>query len=72
MTCMFGVYIGEDHDKIPALIWLPKLHKIPYKLRLIANQGTTNEGVDMTSKLKTADQPTVTQSKQPASSSSAR
>ena len=63
---------------------LSKLHKIPYKSRLIANPGscTTNEGVNITMKLKTADQPTVrkrqitqaatTHLKQPAPSSSAR
>ena len=33
----FGVIVDEDHSKLPTLYWLPKLHKVPYKSRFIAN-----------------------------------
>ena len=32
----FGLFVDEDHSKIPTLYWLPKLHKWPYKSRFIA------------------------------------
>ena len=41
----FGVFVDEDHSKLPTLYWLPKLHKQPYKSRFIANSSscTTTE-----------------------------
>ena len=27
----FGLFVDEDHGKLPTLYWLPKLHKRPYK-----------------------------------------
>ena len=41
----FGVKAKENQDKVPTLYWLPKLHKNPYKARLIANSSscTTTE-----------------------------
>ena len=33
----FGLFVDEDHSKIPTLYWLPKLHKWPYKSRFIAS-----------------------------------
>ena len=40
-----GFFVDEDHSKLPTLYWLPKLHKWPYKSRLIANSSacTTTE-----------------------------
>ena len=45
MTAKFGLFVDEDHSSLPALYWLPKLHKRPYKSRFIANStaGTTTE-----------------------------
>ena len=45
MAAKFGVFVDEDHSKLPTLYWLPKLHKIPYKSRFIANSSacTTTE-----------------------------
>ena len=39
------VFFYEDHSKLPTLYWVPKLHKRPYKSRLIANSSacTTTE-----------------------------
>ena len=41
----FGVKAKENLDKVPTLYWLPKLNKIPYKARCIANSSscTTTE-----------------------------
>ena len=41
----FGLFVDEDHSKLPTLYWLPKLHKQPYKSRFIANSSacTTTE-----------------------------
>ena len=36
----FGVKAKENHDKVPTLNWLPKLHKKPYKARFIANSSS--------------------------------
>ena len=36
----FGVKAKENQDKGPTLYWLPKLHKKPYKARLIANSSS--------------------------------
>ena len=45
MATKFGVFVDEDHSKLPLLYWFPKLHKRPYKSRCIANSGscTTTE-----------------------------
>ena len=40
MAAKFGLFVDEDHSKLPTLHWLPKLHKRPYKLRFIANSST--------------------------------
>ena len=39
MAVKFGLFVDEDHSKLPTLYWLPKLHKRPYKSRFIANSG---------------------------------
>ena len=41
----FGLFVDEDHSKLPTLYWLPKLYKQPYKSRFIANSSacTTTE-----------------------------
>ena len=36
MAAKFGLFVDEDHSKLPTLYWLPKLHKRPYKSRFIA------------------------------------
>ena len=33
MAAKFGLFVDEDHSKLPTLYWLPKLHKRPYKSR---------------------------------------
>ena len=45
MSAKFGLFVDEDHSKLPKLYWLPKLHKRPYKSRFIANSSacTTTE-----------------------------
>ena len=45
MAAKFGLFVDEDHSKLPTLYWLPKLHKQPYKSRFIANSSacTTTE-----------------------------
>ena len=45
MAAKFVVFVDKDHSKLPAIYWLPKLHKRPYKSRFIANSGscTTTE-----------------------------
>ena len=45
MAAKFGLFVDEDHSRLPTLYWLPKLHKRPYKARFIANSsaGTTTE-----------------------------
>ena len=40
MAAKFGVFVGEDHSKLPTLNWLPKLHNRPYKSRFIANSSS--------------------------------
>ena len=37
MAAECGLFVEEDHSKLPTLYWLPKLHKRPYKSRFIAN-----------------------------------
>ena len=41
----FGVFVDEDHGKLPTLYLLPKLHKRSYRSRFIANSSvcTTTE-----------------------------
>ena len=29
ITAKFGVFVDEDHSKLPTLYWLPKLHQRP-------------------------------------------
>ena len=45
MAAKFGLFVDEDHSKLPTLYWLPKLHKRPYKSRFIGNSSacTTTE-----------------------------
>ena len=43
MAAKFGVIVDEDHSKLPTLYWLPKLHKRPYKMCLIANSSSCTE-----------------------------
>ena len=45
MAATFGLFVDEDHSKLPTLYWLPKLHKRPYKSRFIADSSacTTTE-----------------------------
>ena len=45
MAAKFGVFVDEDHNRLPTLYWLPKRHKQPYKSRFIANSSsfTTTE-----------------------------
>ena len=45
MAAKFGAFVDEDYSKLPTLHWLPKLYKIPYKSRFIANSSscTTTE-----------------------------
>ena len=45
MAAKFGVFVDEDHSKLPTIYWLPKLHKRHYKSRFIANSSscTTTE-----------------------------
>ena len=45
MAAKFGVFVDEDHSKLPTIYWLPKLYKRPYKSRFIANSSscTTTE-----------------------------
>ena len=31
MAAKFGVFVDDDHSKLPTIYWLPKLHKRPYK-----------------------------------------
>ena len=36
MAAKFGVFVEKDHNKLPTLYWLPKLHQRPYKSRFTA------------------------------------
>ena len=40
MVAKFGLFVDEDHSKLPTIFWLPKLHKRPYKSRFIANSSS--------------------------------
>ena len=39
---MCGVYVDENHVKLPTLYCIPKLHQRPYKSRLIADSSSCN------------------------------
>ena len=39
MAARFGLFVDEDHSKLPTFYWLPQLHKRPYMSRLIANSS---------------------------------
>ena len=45
LDAKFGVFVDDDHSKLPTLYSLPKRHKRPYKSRFIANSNscTTTE-----------------------------
>ena len=45
VAAQFGLFVDEDHGKLPMLYWLSELHKRPYKSRFIANSSacTTTE-----------------------------
>ena len=52
MESNFGLFVDEDHSKLPTLYCLPKLHKQPYKSRFIANSSactTTESSILLTS-----------------------
>ena len=52
MAAKFGLFVDEDHSKLPTLNWLPQLHKRPYKSRFIANSSackTTELSILLTS-----------------------
>ena len=52
MAAKFGLFVDEDHSKLPILYWLPILHKQPYKSRFIANSSactTTKLSILLTS-----------------------
>ena len=42
IAAKFDVFVDEDRRKLLTLCWLPKLHKIPYKSRFIANSSLCN------------------------------
>ena len=45
LALKFSVCVKERQDRLPAMYWLPRLHKTPYKARFIANSSscTTTE-----------------------------
>ena len=45
MAVKLGLFVDEDHSKLPTIYSLPTLHKRPYKSRFIANSSacTTTE-----------------------------
>ena len=52
MAAKFGLFVDEDHSKLPTLYWIHKLHKRPYKSRFIANSSacsTTELSILLTS-----------------------
>ena len=52
MAANFGLFVDEDHSKLPTLYVLPKLHKLPYNSRVIANSSactTTELSIRLTS-----------------------
>ena len=45
MAAKFGLFVDEDHSKLPTLYWLLKLHKRPYKSRFIANSSACTTSI---------------------------
>ena len=45
LALTFSVCVGERQGRLPAMYWLPKLHKRPCKARFVAGSGscTTTE-----------------------------
>ena len=45
LALKFSVCVKERQDRRPTMYWLPKLHKRPYKARIVANSNscTTTE-----------------------------
>ena len=37
MAAKFGLFVDEDHSKLPTLYWLPRLHKWPYMSILLTS-----------------------------------
>ena len=42
MEAKFGVFVDEDHGKLPTLYWLHKLYKRKYKSHFIANSNSSS------------------------------
>ena len=40
LALKFSVGMKEHQDNLPTIYWLPKLHKRPYKARLVANSSS--------------------------------
>ena len=40
MVAKFGVFVDDDHSKLPTLYWLPNRHKRSYKSCFIANSSS--------------------------------
>ena len=61
MTAKFGVFVDEDHSRLPTLYLIPKLHKRPFtSLRFIANSSsctTTELSILLTSCLTAIKKP---------------
>ena len=52
VAATIGVFVDENHTKLPTLYWLPKLHKRPYKSLFSANSiscTTTELSIILTS-----------------------
>ena len=47
MAAKFGVFVDEDHSKLPTLHWLQKLHKRPYKSCFIGNSSPCTTGLSI-------------------------
>ena len=47
MAAKFGVFVVDDHSKLPAVYWLPKLHKRPYKSYFIADSSSCNTTTEL-------------------------
>ena len=59
LAAKFGVFVDEDHSKLPTLYWLPKLHKRPYKSRFIANSSSCTTTILLTSCLIAIKKPVI-------------
>ena len=40
MAARFGVFVGEDHGRLPTMCWLPGLHRQSYVPRFVASSGS--------------------------------